>query len=122
MNVRKHLMVGLALTGLALGLSTFKANAQQDLNGTFDLPEATYWGNTLLQPGRYTISMSTEADDMSRIPSIHLSGEGSTQPFSPLPHRRMSPGATIWTSPTLAERMSFGRLIPACSANRFHLA
>jgi hypothetical protein len=81
MNVRKHLMIGLALTGLALGLSTLKADAQQALIGTFDLPEATYWGNTLLQPGRYTISMSTEAHDISRVPSIHLSGEGVNAAF-----------------------------------------
>jgi hypothetical protein len=81
MNVRKHLTIGLALTGLALGLSTFKANAEQGLNGTFELLEATYWGNTLLQPGRYTISMSTEAHDMSRVPSIHLSGDGVSAAF-----------------------------------------
>jgi len=76
MNVRKHLTIGLALTGLALGLSTFQANAQSVLNGTFELSEATYWGNTLLQPGQYTISMSTEPHDISRVPVIHLSGEG----------------------------------------------
>jgi hypothetical protein len=29
MNVRKHFTIGLALPGLALGLFTFKANAQQ---------------------------------------------------------------------------------------------
>ena len=81
MNVRKYLTVGLALTGLALGLSTFEANAQQGLNGTLELPEATYWGNTLLQPGRYTISMSTEAHDISRVPAIHLSGEGVNATF-----------------------------------------
>jgi hypothetical protein len=76
MNVRKHLMIGLALTSVALGLTTVNANAQSGLKGTFELPEATYWGNTLLQPGRYTISMSTEAHEISRVPAIHLSGEG----------------------------------------------
>jgi hypothetical protein len=81
MNVRKHLTIGLALTGLALGLTTVKANAQQGLNGTFELLETTYWGNTLLQPGRYTISMSTEASDISRVPIIHLSGDGVTAAF-----------------------------------------
>ena len=29
-----------------------------------------------MQPGRYTISMSTEAHDILRVPAIHLSGEG----------------------------------------------
>jgi hypothetical protein len=81
MNVRKHLTISLALTGLALGLITVKANAQQGLKGTFELAEATYWGNTLLQPGRYTISMSTEAHDISRVPSIYLSGEGVNAAF-----------------------------------------
>jgi hypothetical protein len=81
MNVRKHLTISLALTGLALGLITVKANAQQGLKGTFELAEATYWGNTLLQPGRYTISMSTEASDISRVPVIRLSGEGVNAAF-----------------------------------------
>jgi hypothetical protein len=81
MNVRKHLTIGLALTGLALGLTTVKAAAQQGLNGTFDLPEATYWGNTLLQPGQYTISMAMEPHDISRVPVIHLSGEGVNATF-----------------------------------------
>ncbi len=76
MNIRKHVTIGLALTGLVLGLITVKANAQSGLSGTFELPGATYWGSTLLQPGRYTISMSTEAHDISRVPVIHLSGEG----------------------------------------------
>ena len=81
MNVRKHLTISLALTGLALGLITVKANAQQGLKGTFELAAATYWGNTLLQPGRYTISMSTEASDISRVPVIRLSGEGVNAAF-----------------------------------------
>jgi hypothetical protein len=81
MNERTHLTIGLALTGLVLGLTTLKANAQSGLNGTFELPEATYWGSTLLQAGRYTISMSTKASDISRVPVIHLSGEGVNAAF-----------------------------------------
>ena len=81
MNVRKHLTIGLALTGLVLSLTTAKANAQSGLSGTFELSEATYWGSTLLQPGRYTISMSTEASDISRVPVIHLSGEAVNATF-----------------------------------------
>jgi hypothetical protein len=38
-------------------------------------------GNTLLQTGRYTISMSTEAHDISRVPAVHLSGEGVKATF-----------------------------------------
>jgi hypothetical protein len=44
MNVRKHFTIGLSLTGLALGLSTFKANAQKGLSGTFELPEPPMGG------------------------------------------------------------------------------
>jgi hypothetical protein len=76
MNVRKHLTVGLALAGLALGLTTGTARAASGLKGTFELPVAAYWGNTLLQPGQYTILMSTEVGSITRVPSIHISGQG----------------------------------------------
>jgi hypothetical protein len=76
MNVRKQLTIGLALLGLALGLTTVPANAQPVLKGSFELPAAAYWGNTLLPPGQYTIWMSTEVRDIAQVPAIHLSGEG----------------------------------------------
>jgi hypothetical protein len=81
MNVRKHFTIGLALIGLALGLATVQANAEPVLKGTFELPAAAYWGDTLLQPGQYTIWMSTEVRDMARLPTIHLSGEGVNATF-----------------------------------------
>jgi hypothetical protein len=81
MNLRKHLTIGLALLGLALGLTTVQANAQPVLKGTFELPTAAYWGNTLLQPGHYTIWMSTEVRDLAHVPAIHLSGEGVKATF-----------------------------------------
>jgi hypothetical protein len=81
MNVRKQLTIGLALLGLALGLTTVQANAQPVLKGTFELPAAAYWGNTLLQPGQYTIWMSMEMRDIARVPTIHLSGEGINATF-----------------------------------------
>jgi len=81
MNVRKHLMIGLALVGLALGLTTVQANAEPVLRGTFELPAAAYWGDTLLQPGQYTIWMSTEMRDLAHVPAIHLSGEGINLTF-----------------------------------------
>jgi len=76
MNVRKHFTIGLALIGLALGLTTVQASADTVLKGTFELPAAAYWGDTLLQPGQYTIWMSTEVHDIAHVPAIHLSGEG----------------------------------------------
>jgi hypothetical protein len=75
------LTIGLALLGLALGLTTVQANAQPVLKGTFELPAAAYWGNTLLQPGQYTIWMSMEMRDIARVPTIHLSGEGINATF-----------------------------------------
>ena len=81
MNGRKHFSIGLALIGLALGFTTVRANAQPVLKGTFELPTAAYFGDTLLQPGQYTISMSTEVRDMTRVPAIHVSGEGINKTF-----------------------------------------
>jgi|SRR5580658_243505 hypothetical protein len=81
MSLRKQLTIGLALTGLAVGLTTVQANAQPVLKGTFELPTAAYFGNTLLQPGQYTIWMSTEVRDIARVPTIHLSGEGVNATF-----------------------------------------
>lgn len=80
MNKRNQLTIGLALICLALGITT--AQAQQPvLKGSFELPAAAYWGNTLLQPGQYTIWMSTEVRDIARVPVIHLSGEGIDATF-----------------------------------------
>jgi len=76
MKTLKHLTMCLALGALALGLTTVQANAEEILKGTFELPAAVYWGNTLLQPGQYTIWMSTEGRDIAHIPTLHISGEG----------------------------------------------
>ena len=81
MNVRKHFTIALALAALALGFTTARANAQPVLKGTFELPAAAYFGNTLLQPGQYTIWMSTEVRDVAHVPVIHLSGEGVNASF-----------------------------------------
>ncbi len=81
MTIRKHLTTGLALVGIALGLTAVQANAQPVLKGTFELPAAAYFGDKLLQPGQYTIWMSTEARDTSHVPVIHVSGEGVSATF-----------------------------------------
>jgi hypothetical protein len=81
MNLRKHFTITLAVIGLALGFTTVQANAQPVLKGTFELPTAAYFGDTLLQPGQYTIWMSTEARDIASVPTIHLSGEGVNTTF-----------------------------------------
>jgi hypothetical protein len=82
MNARKHLTIGLALMALSLGLTTTQACAQPVPKGTFELPAAAYWGDTLLQPGQYSIWMSTEVRDLVQVAQIHLSGEGVTKTFA----------------------------------------
>jgi hypothetical protein len=81
MNIRKHFATALALATVTLGFTAIQANAQPVLKGTFELPAAVYWGNTLLQPGQYTIWMSTEVRDVARVPVIHVSGEGVSVQF-----------------------------------------
>jgi hypothetical protein len=76
------LTISFALTALTLGLTTTQASAQQRvLKGTFELPAAAYWGDTLLQAGHYNIWMSTEARDIERVMTIRLSGEGTNATF-----------------------------------------
>jgi hypothetical protein len=76
MNMRKHLTMTLTLTAMALGLTTTTASAQSVLKGSFELPAATYWGDTLLQPGHYSFWMSTEVHSLDHVPVVHISGEG----------------------------------------------
>jgi len=75
MNIRKNLTISFALTALALGMTTTTASAQV-LKGSFELPAAAYWGDTLLQPGHYTISMTAEARDIGRVTTFRIAGEG----------------------------------------------
>lgn len=75
MNVRKQFAITVALMALALGLTVVPASAQPAIKGTFELPAAAYLGDTLLQPGQYSIWMSTD-EDLAQVPVIHLSGEG----------------------------------------------
>jgi hypothetical protein len=92
MNIRKNLTVSFALTALALGLTTTLAIAQPLLEGTFELTAAAYWGDTLLQPGQYTISMRTAGLDYARTQVIHLNGEGVTKTFLTTPSPRRESG------------------------------
>ena len=81
MNIRKNMTIRFALAALALGMTTTIASAQPVLKGTFELPSAVYFGDTLLQPGHYNISMSTEVRDMSHVQNIRVSGEGVSKTF-----------------------------------------
>jgi hypothetical protein len=73
--------ISFALAALALGMTTTKASAQPVLRGSFELPGAVYFGDTLLQPGHYSISMSTEVRDLAYTQKIHVSGEGVSKTF-----------------------------------------
>jgi hypothetical protein len=75
MNIRKRLTITSALAALALGLTVAPASAQPAYKGSFELPVAAYWGNTLLQPGQYAIWTSTGPQ---RVWAIHLIGMGIT--------------------------------------------
>ena len=81
MNFRKHFTMSLVLTALAVVLTAACANAEPVLKGSFELPAAAYWGDTLLQPGQYSIWMSTEMRDMGHVPTIRITGEGVSKTF-----------------------------------------
>jgi hypothetical protein len=71
----------LALTALALGVTTTQAMAQSAMKGAFELPRATYFGDTLLPAGQYKVWLSTAAKDLETISAIHLTGQGVRKTF-----------------------------------------
>jgi hypothetical protein len=73
-NLVKNCAFGVSLFALAAGFTATKANAQS-AKGTFNLPFQAYWGNAVLEPGEYTISIPP-ASSMS--PAIQVSGQGKT--------------------------------------------
>jgi hypothetical protein len=81
MNIRKNMTISFALAAFALGMTTTKASAQPVLKGSFELPGAVYFGDSLLQPGHYSISMSTEVRHLASVQKIHVSGEGVSKSF-----------------------------------------
>jgi hypothetical protein len=95
MKIRRHVTISLALTALALGMTTTQALAQQTaMTGSFDLPRAAYFGDTLLQSGHYRIWMSTDARNLDHVPAIHLSGEGVTKIFLTISKPKRESGRT----------------------------
>ncbi len=81
MNIRKNMTIRFALAALALGMTTTIASAQPVLKGSFELPTAVYFGDTLLQPGQYSISMNTEMRDLAYVQKISVNGEGVSKTF-----------------------------------------
>jgi hypothetical protein len=73
-NFVKNCAFTVSLFAIAAGLTASKANAQ-NAKGTFNLPFQVYWGNAVLEPGEYTISVPP-ASSMS--PAVQVSGQGKT--------------------------------------------
>jgi len=71
-NLQKRFALSLALVTL-VGLTAVGASADTVSKGTFTLPEQAYWGNTLLQPGDYTVVIDFRGGGMD---TIALRGEG----------------------------------------------
>jgi hypothetical protein len=66
---------------LALGVTTTQAMAQSVMKGAFELPRATYFGDTLLPAGQYKVWLSTDAKDLETVSAIHLTGQGVRKTF-----------------------------------------
>jgi hypothetical protein len=81
MDVKRRFALSVALMALALGMTAGSVRAESVLKGTFELPAAAYLGNTLLQPGQYTIWTSAEIHALEHVPVLHVSGEGITTTF-----------------------------------------
>jgi hypothetical protein len=76
-NLHKRFALTLALVTLA-ALTAAGASAQTITKATFALPTQTYWNDTLLQPGEYTLSLDRS---LAGIELVHLRGEGSSATF-----------------------------------------
>lgn len=74
MNLVKNYASSLSLFALAAGLMASQANAQ-NATGTFKLPFQAHWGNAVLEPGEYTISLPSES---TMSPIMQVSGQGKT--------------------------------------------
>jgi hypothetical protein len=57
MNLQKMLKLGLLALAIMLVASAVPANAQQIYRATFTLPFEAQWGNTVIEPGEYTITV-----------------------------------------------------------------
>jgi hypothetical protein len=57
MNLQRKLKVGLLALAIVLAAAAVPANAQQLYRATFTLPFEAQWGNTVVEPGEYTITV-----------------------------------------------------------------
>jgi hypothetical protein len=73
MNLQSKLRFGLLAVAIALVPAAIPANAQQLYTGTFTMPIETKWGNVLMEPGQYTITV--EEAFGQKLLRIHGPGE-----------------------------------------------
>jgi hypothetical protein len=73
MLLRNRWILNLALMAAAAGFTAGRAKADDVYNGTFNLPEPAYWGNTLLQPGEYQFTVDANP---GRTYIVRVQGEG----------------------------------------------
>ena len=57
MNLQRKLKLGLLALAIVMVASAIPANAQQLYRATFTLPFQAQWGNTVIEPGQYTITV-----------------------------------------------------------------
>jgi hypothetical protein len=67
--------LSISIFAVAAGLTASQANAQA-LKGKFSLPFQAHWGELVLQPGEYRISLPINPLPMS---VIYLTGQGKTR-------------------------------------------
>jgi len=57
MNLQRKLKLGLLALAIVFVAAAVPANAQQVYRATFTLPFEARWGNTVVEPGQYTITV-----------------------------------------------------------------
>jgi hypothetical protein len=83
MNLQKMLKLGLLALAIMLVASAVPANAQQVYRATFTLPFEAQWGNTVIEPGEYTITV----EDAPGQNVVRLHGSAELAVF---------PGLSLW--------------------------
>jgi hypothetical protein len=73
MMLRNRWTLNLALMVAAAAFTAAHAKADDVYKGTFNLPEQTYWGTALLQPGEYHFTVD---QNPGRTYIVRLQGEG----------------------------------------------
>jgi hypothetical protein len=86
MNLQKMLKLSLLALAIMLVFSAVPANAQQIYKANFTLPFVAQWGNTVIEPGDYTITVEEALGQ--KLIRVHgaaelavFAGLSSTEPY-----------------------------------------